>query len=492
MPRDPRSPPGVPFGPFAPDISTYTPGIMIEAKNTLAGIGGYRPQRQLVQVTSALEGPAQGAIGYNNDEVDSQFAGTASKLYRIAGSTPSDVSLAAGYTTATNSWNFAVFGNRVMATNYTDAVQSYVVGTSTLFADLAAAAPKARVIATVKNFVMLGNTVDGVDGAVAERVWWSAFEDPTDWPTPASDDAITKQSDYQDLYNSGGSVQAIVPNLVNADAVVIQTDLVVRVNYVGAQAGVFAFDPIDGSRGTPYPNSAVEKNGICYFVSDDGLYQTDGVSVRPFGVGKVDRWLAGKLQGVEARSVRAAADPIDTQIYWCWPGNYLAYNWITKEFAHGEWAALVPFAGYSLSALVDEASGTVDLTPIPVDDPRWSGGRRIMSFIDSDGMLSYASGLNAEAVLTTGDANPAGHRAMRITETWPIVDASEVFARLDSREYLGGALRQGIEYVRSAVGYCPTNERGRYFRARVRIPAGASWRFAQGLEINGEDEGRRA
>lgn len=491
MPRNPLDPIGVPFGPFAPDLSTYTPGVMIEAKNVRPGIGGYEPERDLVQVANALDSKGLGAIGYSNAGTVSAFIGTAAKLWRIAGTAPTDVTKAGGYTTATGYWQFTVFGTRIVATNYADPVQSYVVGASTDFADLAAAAPKAKAIATVGNFVMVGNTSDGVDGARGERVWWSAFEDPTDWPTPGSDDAITKQSDFQNLYNGGGEVQAIIANLANADAVIIQSDLVTRANYVGVSQGVFRFDAIDGSRGTPYPNSALEKNGRAWFISDDGIYVTDGVSVEPISEGKLSRWLAGKLHGVDARDVRGGADPLRPLIYWIWPGAYIVYNWVTREFAHGERSVDLVFPGYTFSALVDDNSDLVDQTAIPVDDPRWSGGRRILSYLDTDFRLAYASGQNLEAALTTGDANPAGHRAMRITELWPIVDASEVFGRLQSREYLGTDLRTGTEQTRSVVGYCPMNDRGRYFRARVRIPAGATWRFAQGVEVNGEDEGRR-
>src|SRR5690606_37230581 len=68
-------------------------------------------------------------------------AGDASKLYRLtAGATTfEDVSKAGGYTTPDDErWSATMFGSRVLMTNFGDAIQSYVIGSSTEFADLSA------------------------------------------------------------------------------------------------------------------------------------------------------------------------------------------------------------------------------------------------------------------------------------------------------------------------------------------------------------------
>ena len=478
------------YGPYAPDSPPYTPNICIEARNVLPGMGGYEPIRALVATTSALDGPCLGAAAYLDEAGNAAvFAGTGAKLYRVPGATPGDVSKAGGYTGA--NWSFANSDGLVVATNYTQPIQAYTLGTSTLFADLSADAPKARVGAFVGEFLMVGNTVDSVDGAKRARVWWSALADPTSWPAPGTTAALAVQSDFQDLKGDGGEVRAIVPGLANADAVILRERVTVRVNYVGSSAGVFSFQPIDGSRGTPFPNSAVEKNGRCYFVSDDGFYETDGVTVRALGQGRVDRWFAGQIAGIVSTALRAAADPIRPLIWWVWPGRYVVYNWITEQFAWGDIDADVVFSSYALSTLVDDITDLVDDINIPVDDPIWSGNRRLTAFFTRDSKLATASGENAECLVVSGDETPFKLRGGRITEVWPLTQAQVVECRVGFRDQMGPPVQYGGWSERTPPGFCATNERGRYFRFATRIAAGETWRFLQGVDLTGVEEGAR-
>src|SRR5690606_6638888 len=125
------------------------------------------------------------------------FAGTAEKLYRLntAGGAWEDVSKAGDYSTSTDPldvWSFASFGERVIATNFTDPVQSFVMGSSTDFADLGGSPPKAKYAQTIQagglSFLMLGYVNDASDGIVPQRVHWSAVNNPADWPTIGTND----------------------------------------------------------------------------------------------------------------------------------------------------------------------------------------------------------------------------------------------------------------------------------------------------------------
>ena len=85
--------------------------------------------------------------------------------------------------------------------------------------DLDAAAPKAKTMAVIKDFVMVGDTNDGTDGDQPNRVWWPAINDPTNWPTPGSSSAAQVQSDYQNLPGTG-RVQKVAPAIGGADGAV--------------------------------------------------------------------------------------------------------------------------------------------------------------------------------------------------------------------------------------------------------------------------------
>jgi hypothetical protein len=116
----------------------------------------------------------------------------------------SDVSKAAQYSTSSIAqWSFTILGQTVIATNFTDPVQAYTEGTSALFADLITSGTttlKAKYAAVIKNWLFLANTIRcNVSGNQPQRTWWSAINDPTNFPTPGTAAAANNLSDYQDV-----------------------------------------------------------------------------------------------------------------------------------------------------------------------------------------------------------------------------------------------------------------------------------------------------
>lgn len=133
----------IPIAEFAPD----QPDIPSNSSDTIYNVlpltaNCYAPLPSLQPYSGALASRCQGAVSIqDNAGAVRVFAGDATKLYRLtsASTTPANVSKAALYTApSTGMWSFAQFGNRVIATDYNDAPQSYVEGSSALFADLIA------------------------------------------------------------------------------------------------------------------------------------------------------------------------------------------------------------------------------------------------------------------------------------------------------------------------------------------------------------------
>ena len=123
------------FGDFLPDLAADgNPGLTV-ARNVLPrSSSSYGPMAGLSAYSSALTARCQGAISVTDNSGNANvFAGDVSKLYRlVSGSTSfSDVSKVGGYACGSDQlWNFVVFGNRVIAMNVTDSIQSFVMGTS--------------------------------------------------------------------------------------------------------------------------------------------------------------------------------------------------------------------------------------------------------------------------------------------------------------------------------------------------------------------------
>ena len=228
--------PFIPFGEWLPDQPDFNNPGAATIQNVIPRTkDSYGPMPTPQVYSGALTARCQGSFAYLDDSQAAHvFAGDATKLYQLtAGTAPnfSDVSRAVGgaYTTGSPitplvplapSWSMTAFGKRIIATNYSDDPQTFLVGTDTNFSRLSTGAPKARFAATVRDFLMLANTNDGTFGTQVRRLWWSAIGDPTSWPTPGSATAISVESDYQDLEQSDlGQITGLIGgHLQSADA----------------------------------------------------------------------------------------------------------------------------------------------------------------------------------------------------------------------------------------------------------------------------------
>lgn len=297
--------------------------------------------------SDALDARVQGAaVGIDSSGNVQAFAGTATKLSRLTGQQIAwtDVSGDTYSTLSTDFWRFGQFGERVMATNYRDPIQSYVMGTSTDFADLSSDAPKAKYLATVKDFVFAGNTNDATDGVKNQRVWWPKINDPTTWPTPGTSTAIADQSDFQDLPGNHGEITGLVGNLGSADAAIFLERAVFRVFYTGSP-NIFAFQAAEGLRGCPAPNSIVQLGNVVYYLGEDGFYAFDGTTSIPIGAQKIDKTFWADLDQSVPERVVGAIDPISRVVFWAYPGQnnssgnpnrILSYNWVIGRWSISE------------------------------------------------------------------------------------------------------------------------------------------------------------
>ena len=185
--------PSLPFGDLAPDRADLDPG-MIDVRNCLPGPSGYLPFRDLVLATNQLAARPRGAVQARDANGDVyQYAGDATKLYENVDGVWTDRSIAGGYGSGAGEiWEFVAWKNKILATNFTNNPQSITFGAAN-FGNLTTAL-KGRHIAVVRDFIVLANTFDVVDGSVPARVRWSAFNDETDWTvSPAT------LADFQDL-----------------------------------------------------------------------------------------------------------------------------------------------------------------------------------------------------------------------------------------------------------------------------------------------------
>lgn len=280
-------------------------------KNAVPGATSYGPFKRLVTTTDALGARPRGAIEALDDTANVfNFAGDASKLYKLVGNSWTDVSKSGGYSTGTNErWEFERWKGKVIATNFSDSPQ-YIEFSGSAFADLTTAF-KARHLAIVRDFVVFANTNDSTDGDVRHRIRWSAFGDETDYTADP-----TTGADVRDL-NVGGGIQRVVGGQYG---VIVSEKSTFRQTWTGAPTW-FQIDEVLPGVGTVSPGSVVRLGDMVFFISEQGFVALQSGSAATYiGANKVDKFIRTNLDESNKHRISAVADPRSGRIMWAYPG----------------------------------------------------------------------------------------------------------------------------------------------------------------------------
>ena len=489
----------IPFGEWLPDVAEFgTEGTTV-AKNVVPRTtGDYGPLESLSTASGVIGARCQGAFGTQDGSGNVfNFAGDAADLYCLSSGAWRVCSAAtAGYTCAADdAWEFAQLEDRVYAVNgLTDQIQTFLLGTSTFFsaAPTHSSAPSARHIANIEpGFIIVGNTTDENDGNRPWRVWWSAFDDGLDWPTPGTTDAKAKQSDFTDLPN-GGWVQKITGAIGGASGAIFMERAIYRIDYAGPPP-IFDIREVERARGTPAPNSVINQGSFSAYLGEDGFYVFDGQSSTPIGAGKIDKTFFKDLDQTYYWRVWGAHDPINNHFYWAYPGSgniggipnkLLIFNWRTSRWAEAEIDSQMVYdsfgVGYTLDGL-DQLGYTMETLPASLDSRAWAGGRPNISAFNSSNQLAYFSGANMEATIETGEF-PQSERVVYVDGLRPIVDGGTPTLQTGYRSGPGGGLTWTPAQSPGVDEVAPQRIAARHIRARCTIPSGSTWEHALGVE----------
>ena len=491
----------IPFGKMLPDRAAFRSEGIILAKNVVPHEpGSYGPFRELSEVSNAITARCYGGTSMR-DQNNNVFiyVGDSSALYENASGTFSDQSKVGGYTLLVDDvWEFASWykNDKVIATNYNDPVQ--VIGTglggTTNFADLftSTAKPKAKHIAVIGNFLMLGNTNDTSDGIRPSRVWWSGFGDELDMDP----DAAT-QCDYEDLA-SGGWVQRIIGG--TEYGLIFQTDMVRTARYAGSGV-VFELLPINNAPGTPIPNSVIAHKGRVFYIAEDGFYAFNGGAVEPIGTSQIDHYFWDQFDINNKRSVSAAIDPVKKIVCWGFagsgsvgglPNRILMYKWDEGRWAEAEVDHEILLRtetqGYTLDGL--DALGTnIDdsgVFNVSLDADKWRGGSLRFGAMTDTHKMAFFTGATRRATIETGDIQPRDGSRWQVHGVRPLIDGGSANVSVASRTKLASAVSYGVSTAMNAEGLCQVRREGRYNRFRVSLTSSMSWNHIQGIQIEFE------
>jgi len=480
-----------------------TPGSSSVRNCLLRTANSYGPMSSLEPYTSGLLARCQGAVGLTDSSGNAfTFAGDATKLYQASAGSPAmvDVSKAAGYTTgAQERWSTTFFTpNRVMFTNFTDPIQSFVLGTSALFSDLSATAPKARYLTVIRDFVMALNTFDGVDGARPARAWWCAIGDPSNWPAVGTSAALAVQSDQQDI-NLGpdwGWGQGIVGGLGTADGAAFFERGIARINYVGSPS-IFSFTAAEGARGTPAPGSIAQLGAIVIYLGDDDLYAFDGSNSTPLGAEKFAKTFFARVDQTHLYRIIAAFDPINKIYFLAYPGpgnnngncnEVIAYNWLLKDATLidglGDIEMIFRSLSFGLTLEQLDAFGTIDTLPFSLDSRAWTGGKLLLCAFDGSHRLNYFTGPSLAATIDTSEEQLIEGRRAFVNACRVLIDGGTPSLSIGTRERQIDTPTFTAPVSPGITGEYPLRSSSRYHSARISTLAGDTSTNFSGLNIS--------
>lgn len=490
------------FGPDQPDIVNSFSDTVYNVLPTTTNSYGPFPSHQ--PFSDALSARCQGGLTVADSNSNVRvFSGDATKLYRLAspGTSNADVSKVGGYTTSSvQNWSFTLLGQRCIATNFNDVPQGYLEGTSTLFSDLITSGMtsiRAKYAAVIKNWLFLANTYDATSGYQPQRTWWSAINDPTNFPIPGTQAAANALSDYQDVPGPHGAINGIAGNLGTADGAVLFERAVWRIVYTGLP-DIFAFVPAEGARGL------LTSGGLCQFgnkigyPTEDGFYLFDGTSSRPIGKGKIDRFFYNDIQAGYLDRMSSCSDPSRGLMAWAYvgagasngiPNRLLIYSeafdrWTATEASAIQIEYLLRGATFGKTLEQLDAFGTIDSLPFSLDSSAWSGNRSILAAFDSSHKYGYFDGANLAAKIDSSDFEPVRNAQSKVNRATPLIDSSTATLALASRDKLSNPVSYGSSVSQEYNGSCAVRGRGNYHRLRMQTAAGDSWNQYNGIDID--------
>lgn len=479
----------IPWGEWRPDVSDYNGSHSQVIKNVLPRADGYGPFPDFASLTSALPADCRGYfVALATDGSVVIFAGTTTKLYQLDNSdfTWDNVSKSSGSfdyaVPATEQWQFAQFGTKVVATNSANPLQVFTLSSSTNFADLGGSPPQARYLAVVNNFLVLSGLASN-----PYQVRWCANGDITGWTSG------TNQAGQQD-FPDGGIVRGTVGD--DFGGLVFQDNAIRRMVFSPGSPTVFDFDRISEDHGLKAPYSLIRSRGRVFFLGLSGFYEmpASGGEPQPIGKERFDDTFFADWDDSTPHLMIGANDPNETRVIWAYKSingqsdlfdKMIVYDWVLRratpiEGVTGQYLASLAQPGVTLEGL-DTPYPDLDVdVPISLDEFQIAFGNRV-SIAGPTGTIGFFSGSALEATLETAEASGEYRRSF-IRGHRPITDADNVFGAVSSRQKIQDDRVWSGETGVDAIGAIPHRVDTRLFRFRNRIPAGETWTFSVGVE----------
>ena len=467
------------FGEWLPDQPGVT-GAVTDAKNCYPVANGYAAFPSEADYSDAAAQTLLITFAGKFGGATNLFAAGATQIYKFDSNDATlDALTTSGYTSV-EGWDVTQFGSKMILANGQDKLQAYEINVSTYVTDLSAAAPTAKYVTVVRDFVVAAN-----DGTDTNKVYWSDINDETDW-TPSA----ASQSDFQ-ILPDGGDITGLAGGEYG---LIFLERAIYRMSYTGSPL-FFQFDAISRSLGCISNGSIAQYGGLTYFLSDDGFYACDGQTTKAIGVEKVNRWFfANAIPNEIYSAMSATVDPVRKLVIWKFNNTFGGKYLLIYSIDLGKWSyadttatsiayVLTPSATLEQ---VDNYNTSIDALDIPLDSRVFAGGQLLFAGVSGDKIIAF-SGQSKTASISTGDIN-IGRSTVTLARS--IVDKGSASVAVASRNLLSDQVEYGSDVPADAENRVSLRSNGDFHRLRL-TPTGSNWETAVGLEVEVVKQGNR-
>jgi hypothetical protein len=467
------------FGEWLPDQPGVT-GSVTDAKNCYPVSSGYASLKSEANYSASAAADLLITFAGKFGGATSLFAASSTQIYKFDSNDSSlDAATTTGYS-AVQGWDVTQFGPVMILANGQNKLQAWTLNSSSNFADLAAAAPTAKYVTVVRDFVVAAN-----DGSDTNKVYWSDINDETDWTPGAASQADTQ------IIADGGDITGIAGGEYG---LIFLERAIYRMTYRGSPF-FFQFDAISRSLGCISSGSIAQYGNLTYFLADDGFYSCDGQSTRNIGTEKINRWFFNNVIASEIPTgMSATVDPINKLIMWKFNNTFggntlLIYSIDLNRWSYADTTAesisyiLTPSATLEQ---VDNYNSNLDELEISLDSRVFAGGQLLLAGVVGRKIVTF-SGQPKTAIITTGDID-VGRSTVILAK--PIVDNGSGSIAVSSRDNLAEVVEFGSDVAPDAENRVSLRSNGEYHRLRL-TPSGSSWETAVGLEFDVVKQGNR-
>jgi hypothetical protein len=469
------------FTEWTPDQPSIVENLSV-AKNVVPAAVGFVPFPTAVDYSAAASENLNNIFAGRFSTTTNVFAGGATKLFRLdsADLSMDNVSKTGNYANVER-WRFIQFGDTVIAANNVNKLQSFTLGSSTTFDDLAAAAPVAKFVTVVRDFVVCANLDSGAN---ANKVQWSNINDEANWTSGAA-----SQSDFQ-IIPDGGNITGITGG---ETGLVLLERAIVRMSYIGSPL-FFQFDTISRSLGCSQANSIAKYGNMTYFLGEEGFYSCDGNTVTPIGNEKIDRWFYANANPSALDTMSATIDPFRKIVVWNFLNTFgdrqlIIYNWQVNKWTYGttdtNYVASSATAGATLEGM--DLYGNMDTITTSFDSNLFTGGKFLLAGARTNKIVTF-TGQSSAAQIDTGQVG--SEYPSVVTLARPIVDAGSADVAISSQVKLDQVVDFGSYIPADSENRVPLRSAGKYHKLSIK-PTGARWSNIIGVDIDITGQGTR-